>query len=41
MPTPVGTITAAQFDDLVGTNLRAPLFLAQAAAPGIARDAGA
>jgi len=32
-PTPVGEITAAQFDDLVGTNFRAPLFLAQAAAP--------
>jgi pteridine reductase len=32
-PTPVGEITASQFDDLVGTNLRAPLFLAQAAAP--------
>jgi len=32
-PTPVGEITVAQFDDLVGTNLRAPLFLAQAAAP--------
>jgi len=32
-PTPVGEITAAQFDDLVGTNLRAPLFMAQAAAP--------
>jgi len=32
-PTPVGSISAAQFDDLVGTNLRAPLFLAQAAAP--------
>jgi pteridine reductase len=31
-PTPVGEITAAQFDDLIGTNLRAPLFLAQAAA---------
>jgi len=31
-PTPVGEITAAQFDDLVGTNLRAPLFLSQAAA---------
>jgi len=34
-PTPVGTITAAQFDDLVGTNLRAPLFLSQAAAPAL------
>jgi pteridine reductase len=32
-PTPMGEITAAQFDDLVGTNLRAPLFMAQAAAP--------
>lgn len=31
--TPVGTITPAQWDDLMGTNLRAPLFLAQAAAP--------
>ena len=32
-PTPVGEITPGQFDDLVGTNLRAPLFLSQAAAP--------
>ena len=32
-PTPLGTITAANFDDLIGTNLRAPLFLSQAAAP--------
>ncbi len=31
-PTPVGQITAAQFEDLIGTNLRAPLFLSQAAA---------
>lgn len=31
-PTPVGTITPAQWDDLMGTNLRAPLFLSQAAA---------
>lgn len=30
--TPLGEITAAQFDDLIGTNFRAPLFLAQAAA---------
>jgi pteridine reductase len=38
-PTPVGEITAAQFDDLLGTNLRAPLFLSQAAAPHLkARD---
>ncbi len=39
-PTPVGTITAAQFDDLVGTNLRAPLFLSQAAAPTLAAARG-
>jgi len=32
-PTPVGTITPAQWDDLLGSNVRAPLFLAQAAAP--------
>jgi pteridine reductase len=32
-PTPLGEITPQGFDDLVGTNLRAPLFLAQAAAP--------
>jgi pteridine reductase len=39
-PTPVGTITAAQFDDLVGTNLRAPLFLSQAAAPALRATRG-
>jgi pteridine reductase len=39
-PTPVGTITVAQFDDLVGTNLRAPLFLSQAAAPTLAAAQG-
>jgi pteridine reductase len=32
-PTPVGSITEAQWNDLMGTNLRAPLFLSQAAAP--------
>ena len=31
-PTPVGDITAMDWDDLIGTNLKAPLFLAQAAA---------
>jgi pteridine reductase len=40
MPTPIGSITAAQFDDLVGTNLRAPLFLAQAAAPALRKTRG-
>lgn len=39
-PTPVGTITPAQFDDLVGTNLRAPLFLCQAAAGALRRSQG-
>jgi len=32
-PTPFGDITEIDWDDLVGTNLKAPLFLAQAAAP--------
>jgi pteridine reductase len=39
-PTPVGTITPAQFDDLLGTNLRAPLFLSQAAAPALRASHG-
>ena len=39
-PTPVGTITPDQFDDLVGSNLRAPLFLSQAAAPELAKREG-
>jgi len=32
-PTPMGEITPMAWADLVGTNLRAPLFLSQAAAP--------
>jgi pteridine reductase len=39
-PTPLGTITPEQWDDLVGTNLRAPLFLSQAAAPHLKRTRG-
>jgi pteridine reductase len=39
-PTPVGQITPDQFDDLVGSNLRAPLFLSQAAAPELAKREG-
>lgn len=31
-PTPLGEITEAQWTDLIGTNLKAPLFLTQAAA---------
>ena len=38
--TPVGTITEAQWDDLLGTNLKAPLFLSQAAAPALAASEG-
>jgi pteridine reductase len=38
--TPVGEITAAKFDDLIGTNFRAPLFLSQAAAPELRRRRG-
>ncbi|MEM9403769.1 MAG: pteridine reductase [Pseudomonadota bacterium] len=32
-PTPIGTITEAHWDDLIGSNLKAPLFIAQAATP--------
>jgi len=39
-PTPVGSITPAQFEDLIGTNLRAPLFLSQAAAPALRETGG-
>jgi pteridine reductase len=39
--TPVGEITATNWDDLIGTNLRAPLFLAQAAAPALKKAQGA
>jgi pteridine reductase len=39
-PTPLGQISAAQWDDLIGSNLRAPLFLSQAAAPHLRRTNG-
>jgi pteridine reductase len=39
--TPVGEITAANWEDLIGANLRAPLFLAQAAAPALKKAQGA
>lgn len=39
-PTPVGEIDERQWDDLVGSNLKAPLFLSQAAAPELARRQG-
>jgi pteridine reductase len=40
-PTPLGTITAAQWDELFASNARAPLFLAQAAAPHLRASRGA
>jgi pteridine reductase len=39
--TPLGTITVEDWKDLVGTNLRAPLFLSQAAAPHLRKSKGA
>lgn len=39
-PTPVGTITDAHWDDLLGTNLRAPVFLSQAATPYLQQSRG-
>ena len=39
-PTPLSTISATQWDDLIGTNLKAPLFLAQAAAPHLRKSHG-
>jgi pteridine reductase len=40
-PTPFGEVTAREWEDLVGSNLRAPLFLAQAAAPHLRKTRGA
>ena len=39
--TPVGEITPSSWDDLIGTNLRAPLFVAQAAASALKKTQGA
>ena len=39
--TPLGEIEPAQWDDLMGTNVRAPLFLAQAAAGPLKKSQGA
>jgi pteridine reductase len=38
--TPLGAIGEREWDDLVGTNLKVPLFLAQAAAPALRKSAG-
>jgi pteridine reductase len=40
-PTPVGEITADDWETLIGANLRAPLFIAQAAAPALKKAQGA
>ncbi len=40
-PTPVGSIAEAQWDDLMGSNLKAPLFLSQAAQPHLEANGGA
>lgn len=39
-PTPLAGITEAQWSDLLGTNLKAPLFLAQAALPHLKATKG-
>ena len=40
-PTAVGSIEAGHWEELMGSNLRAPLFLAQQAAPELAKRGGA
>ena len=40
-PTPFGSVSAQAWTDLMGTNLQAPLFLSQAAAPALRRTRGA
>jgi pteridine reductase len=39
-PTPLGEITENMWDDLIGSNLKAPLFLSQAAAPHLKKQQG-
>ncbi|HEY8509377.1 MAG TPA: pteridine reductase [Steroidobacteraceae bacterium] len=39
-PTPIGEITPGHWEDLVGTNLKVPLFLSQAAAPALRLSRG-
>lgn len=39
-PTPLDTATLAQWEELMGSNLKAPFFLAQAAAPLLTEAAG-
>lgn len=39
-PTPLNALEPDQFDDLIGSNLRAPAFVAQAAAPALKESGG-
>ena len=39
-PTPVGEVGEGEWEDLMGTNLKTPLFLSQAAAPHLKRNHG-
>ncbi len=39
-PTKIGEITPQAWDDLMGSNLKAPLFLSQAAAPALKKSSG-
>jgi len=39
-PTPLGSITVEHWDDLIGSNLKAPLFLSQAALPMLKKARG-
>lgn len=39
-PTPVGTVTEEHWHDLMGSNLKAPFFLSQAAAPHLRTERG-
>jgi pteridine reductase len=39
-PTPIGSIRESDWDELMGSNLRAPLFIAQAAAPELKKRHG-
>lgn len=39
-PTPLGTVTEEHWDDLLGSNLKAPFFLSQALAPALKKSHG-
>ena len=39
-PTPVGKVSEADWDDLIGSNMKAPFFLSQAAAPHLQQQKG-